>query len=291
MVINKMLINIFSRVCIVFLLLPALVHAEMVLKAFPLAKIVEQQQEEVPEYRFVTGQVSSIGAQVRTDQAFIVAGKLTKVTYEIPRVHKTLEIMQYYQTQFQNLRAKTLFYCEGLNCGSSNDWANEIFRERILYGPDRFQFYIATTFALEGRQFAVAVYTTRRGNQRVYAHVEQIELVEKLAIDRQVASILLVSEKELSTLGLLKNRLEDWLAKEREVDDAAVTVAIVSYCRRPNKSSVENLKHAEDLGATLKTYLVREMLPEKSVQVIAVGPFAPPDRFSKHESFMELFVE
>ena len=274
---------------LVLLLAPQTAWSEMILTPFPLSKIVDEYRGEIPEYRFVTGKVSSIGARVRTEHEYIIAGQQIKKTYEIPRVHTTREVMQHYQAQLQNLAAEKLFYCEGRDCGRSNDWANEIFRERILFGPDRFQHYLASTFTKDGRHYASVVYTIRRGNQRVYAHVEQIELASQLLKEGQSAGILVVSEEELSKTASLKSRLQNWFAEQQIGAERRVT--LVTYSRRSDKASAENIEHAIDLGRSLKTYIGRELLPEDSIRVINVGPFAPAERFQQHVSFVELFVE
>jgi len=268
---------------------PAYVYGEMILQPFPFAEIVEQSSQDIPEYRFVTGKVSSIGALVRTEEEQIISGKLIKKTYEIPRVHTTREVMQYYQAQLQRLNANKLFYCEARNCGRSNDWANGIFGERILFGPDRFQYYLASTFVSDGRQYASVVYTIRRGNQRVYAHVEQIELAEKLDTTKSPAGILVVSEEEIGLSGALKDRIQDWLSRQQAGEDPVITLVV--YSRRSDKSAAENSAHASSLGRALKAYLNREFVSDEALQVIVVGPYASPEQFSQDDSFVEMFVE
>lgn len=280
----------FALIMLATLLLSArLTFADSELEKFPLATIVEEEKKVMPEYRFVTGKLSSIGALVRTEQESIVSGKLVKGTYEIPRVHKTQEVMEHYQAQLQGLKASTLFFCEGRDCGRSNDWANEIFNERILYGPDRYQYYLAATFQKASKHYAVAVYTIRRGNQRVYAHVEQLELDEPFGADDQESGVFLVTEEDLSSLRELKVRLEEWLAVESANEDPVIT--LVTYSRYSNKSRKENYLHAASIGKTLNVYLAREVLPEKNIKLINVGPYAPGARFAKHDSFLELFVD
>ena len=279
----------YQKAFIGFLLfVPVLAWSDMMLQKFPLAEIVGQEDRELSEYRFVTGKLSSIGALVRTEKAVMIAGTLNKRTYEIPRVHKTKEIIEHYQVQLQKLKANRLFYCEGRNCGRSNDWANEIFKERILYGPDRYQYYLAATFNHEGRHYAVVVYTIRRGNQRVYAHVEQVELDEPVSADEQASDGFLVAEEDISGLRETKGRLQAWLTTASRQEEPTVT--IVTYSNKPNRSSAENLKHAASLGRTLKVYLARELLSEERIQVINLGSFAPQSRFAQHDSFLELYV-
>ena len=70
---------------------------------------------------------------------------------------------------------RKLFSCIGRECGSSNYWANDIFGNRILYGPERNQYYSVFDAANEGREDFIAMYIITRGNRRVYAYFEFIE--------------------------------------------------------------------------------------------------------------------
>ncbi|GIS50892.1 MAG: hypothetical protein Ct9H90mP25_3260 [Gammaproteobacteria bacterium] len=49
------------------------------------------------------------------------------------------------------------------------------FGNRVLYGPERNQFYSVFDAANEGREDFIAMYIITRGNRRVYAYFEFIE--------------------------------------------------------------------------------------------------------------------
>ncbi len=271
------------------LLITSWSHAELLLPQFPLSEVVEQSRQSIPEHRFVTGKVSSIGSLVRTESEKILAGDVIRVTYEIPRVHTTQEVAAHYQAVLQRLGASTLFYCEGRDCGRSNDWANEIFQERILFGPDRFQYYIATTFEHDNNYYAAVIYATRRGNQRVYAHVEQIRMDQPLDQEGRDKNLFLILEEDLESLRELQDRLERWV-EQQELGDEKPAVHLVAYSRKAGKSASENLEHAADLGHTMKVYLARQMFDEDRISLINVGPFAGSSRFARKDSYLELFL-
>jgi hypothetical protein len=69
------------------------------------------------------------------------------------------------------LGGDVLFQCGGRDCGRSNDWANQVFEQAILYGPDSNQYYAA----FERQDLLVALYGIERGNKRVYAHLRFLE--------------------------------------------------------------------------------------------------------------------
>src|SRR5690606_30975595 len=62
------------------------------------------------------------------------------------------------------------------NCGSSNSWANDQFQIKQLYGLDQDQYYGIFELVDDQDQLNYfALYTVRRGNQRVYAHLELLQ--------------------------------------------------------------------------------------------------------------------
>ena len=71
---------------------------------------------------------------------------------------------------------EVLYSCGGRECGSSNYWANDIFRNRILYGPERNQYFIAfrANPALEESPY-FSVYIITRVNRKIYAYIEIVE--------------------------------------------------------------------------------------------------------------------
>lgn len=105
-----------------------------------------------------------------------VAGALTKVLYEIPQEYSGDDVFLFFQNLFAEKSFERLFGCSGRSCGSSNDWANDIFKNRILYGPAQNQFYLAYQESQDDRAaLYVSVYIITRGNRRLYAYVEVTE--------------------------------------------------------------------------------------------------------------------
>ena len=137
----------------------------LTLERFPHSWIVEYQKDEAVLAReFIVGRVDKTRRDVRTEGKIRTEAALESATYRIPSGTPRREVVDHY---LRLLGGDTLFSCYGRDCGRSNHWANYIFRQAQLYGPDRNQFYLAAR--LEDQ--LVAVYVIERGNKRIYAHL------------------------------------------------------------------------------------------------------------------------
>ncbi len=107
------------------------------LDGFPDSKIIEAEYTENVNHTFVLGRLQRSREQVVPEAADRVRGNVTKLLYEISQEFTGEEVYEFYREQMRNKSYTDLYSCEGRDCGSSNCWANDIFRNRILYGPER----------------------------------------------------------------------------------------------------------------------------------------------------------
>ena len=130
----------------------------------------KQQQD----YWLVLGAIQRISGAVKPEAEVRLSAKTTHWLWEIPVGHTSEESFEVMKKQL-NKKATTLFQCQGRGCGLSNDFANQIFNQSILYGRDSDQFYwVGLTD--EKRPSVWVVYTSARSAKRVYAYVEQVVL-------------------------------------------------------------------------------------------------------------------
>lgn len=165
---------------IALLLLPLVAMAETdvsnskdypVLKRFPASYIVQYKQAVSRDYRQVLGVLEKINGVLRAEKEQRLSGQLTQITYRIPENHTPQEAFDYLYSQIKAKGGTELFRCTGRECGSSNQWANNIFRYFRLYGVDNSQSYAA--FELNGSY--LSLYSVRRGNKRVYLRLDVLE--------------------------------------------------------------------------------------------------------------------
>lgn len=142
---------------------------------FPDAEINELETIEDTNYRVVLGSLQSTRGQVVPEASERVRGDLTRILYQIPNGFTGQDVYDFFVDQMQLRGYSELFTCAGRACGSSENWANDIFGNRILYGPVRNQFYLAMGSDPSG-QFYVSAYVITRINRQILAFLEIIEL-------------------------------------------------------------------------------------------------------------------
>ena len=146
---------------------------------FPGAEIVDYQNDGVRSYRLALDRMQRVNGRVSAGKEERISGTLTRITYRIPDGYPGAEVFGHYSEQLL-AAGNELFRCQGRGCGSSNFWANDVFENRILYGPEAEQFYMASSVvnAAESISAYMALYVITRGNRSVYAHLDIVELNE-----------------------------------------------------------------------------------------------------------------
>ncbi len=149
---------------------------------FAYSEIIESEFEEDTNYRVVLGSLQRTRGVVSAEDSRLVRGDLTKIVYEVSQEFNGQDVYEFFREQMGEKGYTELFSCEGRGCGSSNYWANDIFRNRILYGPERNQFYLVmrANLGLEEDPY-IAAYIITRGNRRIYAYLEIIEVGGSMA--------------------------------------------------------------------------------------------------------------
>lgn len=133
---------------------------------FPEAVVVATSETDLRAYEFVTGRVERSRRERRIERSARVPAKVRRATYRTPAGTRLEDVTQHYRGQVADLTP--VFSCQGLDCGRSTVWANDVFGVKELVAPDPAQFYLAAA----GGDTLVAIYIVRRGNRRVYAHVD-----------------------------------------------------------------------------------------------------------------------
>ncbi len=171
------------------------------------AELDKQTAQTVRNYRFPLGAVVKINRDVRIDKEQQLSGQLTRTTWEMPKSFDPNELLERLRDQVISQKGEILFECEGRDCGTSNIWANDLFNNADLYGRDDYQRY----FAAELEDQYLAAYAVRRGNRRVYLHLDQITEAEQavpwleLLVDRGWVKL---PDTEEPTLKLLADHLQ-----------------------------------------------------------------------------------
>lgn len=146
------------------------------LGGFPDSEIISRELLQDVNHRIVLGSLQRTRGEVVPENFERLRGDVSTIVYEVSQEFTGADVYQYYREQMEAKNYTELFDCSGRACGSSNFWANDIFSNRILYGPERNQYYVAmrTNTGLETESY-ISLYIITRGNRRIYANLEFIE--------------------------------------------------------------------------------------------------------------------
>lgn len=138
-----------------------------------------EDDDQLLTREFVVGRVDKTRREIRVKNEIRTEATLQSATYQMPEGVRTQEVIDHY---LNLLAAGELFSCRGRDCGRSNDWANYIFKQAILYGPDTTQFYFAGEYG-EDPMHLVGLYVIQRGSRRMYAHLQVLTPAETVSVE------------------------------------------------------------------------------------------------------------
>ena len=262
------------------------------LQPFAVVDVVYRESREVREYHFYSEALAVVGGKLQTRGEWLLRGTLNRVTWEIPSLHSVSEVFEHYVAQVRVAQGDLLYRCVGRECGDSNDWANRVFKRPMLYGPDREQRYLAAVVPTgEGRLAAVAVYVIRRGNQRVYAHLEWIDIPDEQAemLGRE-SRVLTIDAGLLERPQSLEEAMRTWLEPVL-ADPAGYRIYLLSYYRDAEHGTAASLELARSQGERLRTWLGERKVRTDRIEAIVVGPFGDDALHASGSGVLRLFRE
>lgn len=227
---------------------------------FPQSYIVNYRQSKIPEYRLILGGLQKVDGVVRPERELRVAGDLTRITYRIPDGHTSSEPFKYLRGQLTAKGAEVLFECQGRACGSSNYWANSIFRYSKLYGVDPTQHYLVAQL---GQSYFV-IYTVIRGNKRVYAHLEVLEGQQRDLTEALIGQ----GYAQVPPNGELPQSLFDYLEQNPQLK-----IWLVGFDRKDGDVD-DIIERSEGQARQLKQVLQQQVDADR-IRIFGVGPLAP----------------
>ena len=276
------------------------------LMRFPDSEIVEYDRTNELNHQLVLGTLQRTRGEVVPESAERLKGRVTRIVYAIPSDYQVSDVREFFVQQLRERGDSILFSCEGRACGSSNYWANDIFKRRILYGPERNQYYLAarSNTALENDPF-LALYLITRANKRLYAYVEIIESEIAVAPQALVNEGLLAAtlrEKGSVVLPWVQFNTAD--GGEEELDDPSaldylvrllrtdpeIRVYLVSHLSGPERSLESLLEQSEKRAQLINAVLLEKGIESGRIEASGVGPLAPSCALSDCSDRIELVL-
>lgn len=280
---NKWLVVSFLWCC-----LAAPSFAQPLQKLFPNAREVYVTEQQTDDFRLALGPMIKSGGVWFPEREERLAGYLTRHTLELERIQKSgiREITNKIEQQLSQSEARRLFSCMGLDCGSSNAWANHVFQIKQLYGLNRYQYYSAWEFAEANRPTRfVVVYVVKRGNRRVYTQIETLTTDTGLAntVVTNPATILSVLERQnfLVMTGLKLNE------KAIELEESHLIAWADALKQRPQRLWVivghdygegdldQQQQRSLSYAEKVRDRLIEQGVKAESITARGVGSLAP----------------
>ncbi len=134
------------------------------------ATILEQHSRVGQEKIYPLGSVRRISGRLRFTDEVLLRGEQHWLTLQLAPTHDAPEAFAAIRQQMQQQAASLLYWCQARDCGPSNLWANAVFANAQLYGPDEGQSY--AVLQLEDSSQLLFVYAVTRGNGRPMLHLE-----------------------------------------------------------------------------------------------------------------------
>ena len=174
------------------------------------SEVVEVSQAgPVERHKIFLSRLKKISNSLSRDEYQMVQGVLRGQTYKADD-DATLEEVMASLDRAVDEGYERLFECVGRGCGSSNEWANAVFGQPKLYGPESTQFYWVGK-AIQSQTYWL-VYGSKRSNKAVHYRVESVVSAAPSLKSRLFAAF--------SELGYLRLAWSDVVGSEVELAEA-----------------------------------------------------------------------
>lgn len=275
------------------------------LNAFPDSVIVDYQVAEEVNHRLILGALQRTRGEVTPENFLKFRGRLTQIVYELPVNYDASEAYAFFSEQLNTRNYELLFECSGRACGSSNYWANDVFKRRILYGPERNQYYLAarTRTALEEDPH-LSLYIITRANRQLYVYLEVIEteiatapqaLINESVLADQLKStgnVILPTvefQGEGDSLALADPESLGYVLRLFQ-QNVGLRVYVVGHVSRTGSSLEELVEESTERARLVQVFLVEQGVDAARMTPSGVGPLAPACPLTDCSNRLELVL-
>lgn len=266
------------------------------------AEIVDYRTPGTTNYRLALDRMQRVNGRVTAGREERVRGELTRITYRIPDGYSGADVFAHYSGQML-AAGPELFRCQGRGCGSSSFWANDVFENRILYGPEAEQYYLASTVGTDEAHIRayLALYVITRGNRSVYAHLDVLELSDVVSdiptISPEALALQIRQEGSVIMQGI------GFDGEDALLDQGGVTILANTLRNSPlmkvyvvahlsgNAPLSQLLARSERRAQALVDRLVEAGIVAERLNPQGLGPLAPSCRQAPCEERVEIVLQ
>lgn len=223
----------------------------------PSGSVIVQYEESESDYRFILGTLKKINGVLIREKEQSLSGRLYRITYKVPERFTPQAAFSEIDNQIKQLGGEVLFQCVSRACGSSNQWANKVFKYSRLYGFDQSQSF--ASYRLGNENFSL--YSVQRGNKQVYLRLEV------LVTPNEEFSALLAQGKGVAYDGNIE-AISDYLT-----ENPSKSIWLVG--RNNDDASIqEQLDNAYASVEALKSSLIGRGVESARVKLYSLGAFS-----------------
>ena len=145
---------------------------------YPHALQVAVSSDEVIDHEVGLGSIKKVRGVWQFKDSERLSGLLARYTWQIVDGFSSQEVMVELLERVEQLRgSELLFSCDGRACGHGSQWANRVFRQRVLYGREDLQHYRVLALR-EDEAYRLVIYSAARTADRQYLHVELLRIAD-----------------------------------------------------------------------------------------------------------------
>lgn len=152
------------------------------LAVFPEARLSDEKKTQESHYRLILSELKRSQATTFGEREVRLSGQLLRRVWALPSGIDLAEVVTHYQQQLDGMQV--LYQCQGLDCGSSHFWANEVFANGRLVGREKDQsILVAVAQRDDGRRDVWVVYMVQRATRQVMVNVDYLLTADAVAGD------------------------------------------------------------------------------------------------------------
>ena len=216
---------------------------------FPGSELIESSQDNVQRYRLVLSELKHQRADTFGEREMRLAGTLKRSVFQLPSGVGLEEVRLFFRRQIDGER--TLYECIGIDCGSSNFWANDVFDVASLVSRDKDQAYFVTLEPYADGHRLTMVYIAMRGGRQPKV------LIDELVTDQPVRIGQVTQEEVVAALSVTSGWLPGFSTTGGQLDleDSQIMLDVIRGLSPGLQSRLHLMVHCYDgahIGDTLE---------------------------------------
>ncbi|MCV2402713.1 DUF4892 domain-containing protein [Marinomonas sp. C2222] len=233
--------KLYSAFWVVALVFSSYAFSVVEISPYRDAQLVKSKLQENIAVDIPLGKISRSGRGWEPDVIRTVNGDEFSSLYKINRNALLSDVYSYYRSQLLLNGAQIVFECQSRGCGSSNAWANNFFKDYLLYGSDHSQHLLV----VENMQGIYSIlYLNRRGAGDVMVRLDTVTTANISGSESDV-----VAQMAVEDLPRIRRFLNDLPSDKR-------VVAFVTSNGDSGKTAIQN---GDALISTVVTGLGRNL--------------------------------